>query len=317
MGFEALLGNDRLKQNLTSSLARGRASHFYLISGAEGSGRKTLSQLLSAALVCTGAEKPCLGCSHCRKAMGGNHPDIITIDDAEKRYVPVELVRHARADIYIQPNEADRKVYIFPRAQDMQPPAQNALLKVLEEPPSYGVFLLITDNPEKLLPTIRSRCTELSLTALSEPVLLEALKARHPQCTPEQLLGAARRSGGYLGQALTLLDASEDTSRNTLDFLEAYAGKDTLALLNVLVPMEKWKRDVLVEELEQWIDAMTDALCTRSGRAATYPLADQIGTARTGQDILRAINALKQAVDYARRNISPGAICGWLIWELR
>lgn len=317
MGFEALLGNDRLKQNLTASLARGRASHFYLISGREGSGRKTLARLLSAALVCTGGEKPCLTCSHCRKAMGNSHPDIITIDDPEKRYVPVELVRHAREDIYIQPNEASHKVYLFPRAQDMLPPAQNALLKVLEEPPAYGVFLLITDNPEKLLPTIRSRCMELALTALPETVLKETLTKTYPQTPADRILGAIRRSGGNLGQAKTLLEEWEDASQTTVAFLKAYTGMDSLALMQVLVGMEKWKRDALMEELEQWLQALTDALSARSGMTATFPMAEQVGASRSGKDIMKAIQSLKKAIDYARQNVSPGAICGWLAWELR
>lgn len=317
MGFEALLGNDRLKQNLAASLARGRASHFYLISGQTGSGRKTLARLLSAALVCTGENKPCMGCAHCRKAMANSHPDIITIDDEEKRYVPVELVRHARSDIYIQPNEANKKVYLLPRAQDMLPPAQNALLKVLEEPPSYGVFILITDNPEKLLPTIRSRCTELALTALPEGLLRTALEKACPKATPQQMTGAISRSGGYLGQAVALLEESEDASQNTMHFLQAYAENNAMGLLNVLVPMERWKRDVLIEELELWLQALTDALTVRSGMAATFPLAEKIGAARSGKDIMQAINALQKAIDYTRRNISPGAVCGWLAWELR
>ncbi len=317
MGFEALLGNHRLKQNLQASLARDRASHFYLISGQAGSGRKTLARLLSAALVCTGETPPCMTCPHCRKAMSGHHPDVITIDDEEKRYVPVELVRHARSDIYIQPNEAKRKVYLFPRAQDMLPPAQNALLKVLEEPPSYGVFILITDNPEKLLPTIRSRCTELALTALPEGELRSALEKACPKVSPGQIAGAMARSGGYLGQAIAILEESEEAGQVTADFLKAFASSNTMELVQTLVPMEKWKRDALIGELELWLQAMTDALTARSGMASTFPLAEKVGTTRSGKDIMNAIHALRKAIDYARQNVSPGAVCGWLSWELR
>ena len=176
MGFEGLLGNDRLKENLAHSLRRGRTAHFYLISGPEGSGKHTLARLLAAALVCKSEDRPCMGCTACRKVMADTHPDFITVDDPEKKTVPVELIRKARADIYVQPNEAERKVYMFPRAQDMGIPGQNALLKVLEEPPSYGVFILLTDNPEKLLPTVRSRCTLLQLNPLDAATARNALE---------------------------------------------------------------------------------------------------------------------------------------------
>lgn len=317
MSFDGLLGNERLKQNLTGAFSKNRISHFYLISGPVGSGKKTLSRLLAAAALCTGERKPCLSCAHCRKAMGNTHPDLITIDDPEKKHVPIDLIRDARADIYIQPNEANRKIYLFPRAQDMRPEAQNALLKILEEPPAYGVFILLTDNAEKLLPTVRSRCTELSLTALPENVLRPALEKACPQATPQQITGAIGRSGGYLGQAMALLEQSEESSESTLQFLKAYAGSDALGLMQVLVPMEKWKRDVLVAELEQWLLSLSNALCARSGVTATQPMADAIGASRSGKDIMNAIDALQKAIDYAQRNISPGAICGYLAWALR
>lgn len=317
MGFEALLGNHRVKQNLDAAFARNRVSHFYLISGPEGSGKKTLARLLAAASVCTGGQKPCLSCAHCRKVMAGTHPDFITVDDPEKKHVPVELIRNARADIFIQPNEASRKVYLFPRAQDMRTEAQNALLKILEEPPAYGVFILLTDNSEKMLPTVRSRCTELSLTALPEAVLRGALEKQYPNADGTQIAGAMSRSGGYLGQAMAMMEESEDASATTISFLKAYAAADPVALLQVLVPMEKWKRDVLAPELERWLAVLADALAARSGRTPTQIMAQQIGAARSGGDLMHGINALQKAIDYTRRNISPGAVCGYLQWELR
>ena len=82
-------------------------------------------------------------------AVDGRPSDINTVDDPEKKTVTVDLIRQARADVYIQPNESEYKIYLFPRAQDMGLSGQNALLKILEEPPKYGVFLLLTDNPDK------------------------------------------------------------------------------------------------------------------------------------------------------------------------
>ena len=181
MGFEALLGNPRLKQELTESLSRGHISHFYLICGPTGSGKHTLAKLLAQAILCKGENPPCGVCQPCRKVRDNAHPDFITVDDPEKKTVPVELIRQARTDIYIRPNESDHKIYLFPRAQDIGLPGQNALLKVLEEPPEYGVFLLLTDNPEKLLPTVRSRCTELRLNPLPEDILLGELRREFPK----------------------------------------------------------------------------------------------------------------------------------------
>jgi len=318
MGFEGLLGNERLVSNLRSSINRGRISHFYLITGPVGSGKRTLARLLAAAILCkSGSDKPCLTCPACRKVLGSGHPDFITIDDPEKKTVPVDLIRQARSDIYIQPNEAAHKIYLFPRAQDMGVPGQNALLKVLEEPPAYGVFILLADNPQKLLPTVRSRCTELSLSALPSDLLEAALSQRFPQATADMLHSAMVRSGGFLGQAISILEEGTDLPAHTAAFLSAYADRDTYGLMQVLVPMEKYKRDSLIAALQQWVSFLEGALIYRNGGTAATPMAKEISSGRSAQELLSAIDRLQTTIEYAQGNVSPAAICGYLEWALR
>lgn len=317
MGFEALLGNDRLKENLGRSLECGRISHFYLISGPEGSGKHTLARLLAAAILCKSGQRPCGRCGVCRKVADGNHPDLITVDDPEKKTVPVDLIRQARADMYVQPNESDYKIYLFPRAQDMGIPGQNALLKVLEEPPSYAVFLILTDNAEKLLPTVRSRCRELKLQALPRDLLMAELRRRFPEASHEELTAAADRSGGWLGQAMKLLEEGIQADPNTERFIEVFCRRDALGLAQTLVPMEKWKRDALIPMLESWLRILEEALALGSGGTAVAALARRTAAERTSRDIYAAVQALKKAIGCAQSNVSPGAVCGWLLWELK
>ena len=314
MGFEELLGNDRLKSNLRQTLRRDRISHFYLISGPEGSGKHTLARLLSAAILCDGENRPCGACPACRKALAGIHPDVIVVDDPEKKTVPVELIRQARADLFIRPNEGSHKIYLFPRAQDMQGPSQNALLKVLEEPPSYGVFLLLADNPGVLLPTVRSRCTELTLEPLPESVLLPALKKEFPEADEGALRAAGEQSGGYLGQAKALMGA--EIPPQTIQIVKAYALRSSLDLVRVLVPMEKWKRDQLLPILCQCLEMMEGALAFRSGMSGS-PYARAIGLRRSPQELFRGVECLKKAIQYTQSNVSPAAVCGYLEWALR
>lgn len=317
MSFDTLLGNDNLKTSLARSVASGHISHFYLISGPEGSGKRTLAKLLGAAILCQDSQKPCLRCHPCRKVMENTHPDFITVDDPEKKTVTVDLIRQARADIYIQPNESDYKIYLFPRAQDMGLPGQNALLKVLEEPPQYGVFILLTDNPDKLLPTVRSRCTELKMQALPEKTMLAALAQEFPKAAPADLQAAAQRSGGFLGQAKLLLQEGTNLPPQTEDFVKALCNRNSLLLVQTLVPMEKWKRDTLAQILGSWLELLEMALSCRSGVQTVSAAARQLAAARSSPELYGFIGHLKKALDYTQSNVSPAAVCGYLEWKLR
>ena len=316
MAFDELLGNDQLKANLISARSRGRLSHFYLICGPEGSGRHTLADALAQALMCEAPDGPCGHCRACRKIREHLHPDYILADDPSTRTVKVDFVREIRSDMFIRPNEGIKKIYLFPRAQDMGLEAQNALLKVLEEPPAYGVFLLLTDNPEKLLPTIRSRCVELKMQPLHEELLRSVLHREFPDAAESTVSAAIGRSGGYLGQARALMQGST-MSEQTRRFAACYAARDVYGLLELLVPMEKWKRDALIPMLGEWLELLSQALSGRAGLPVSTPEAADIAAVRRPGDLMGACNALRKAMEYARGNVSCAAVCGWLCWALR
>lgn len=125
---------------------------------------------LAAGILCTSeGNRPCGRCAACGKVARNTHPDVVFVNrlpDAKgslKSGITVDQIREISADAYILPNEADRKVYIISEAEKMNVSAQNAALKLLEEPPNGAVLLLCTENPSALLPTVRSRCTEINV----------------------------------------------------------------------------------------------------------------------------------------------------------
>ena len=315
MAFTNILGNDRLMQNLSASIRKNRFSHFYLISGPEGSGKHTLADFLAGALLCTGEQKPCGVCSACRKVLAKSHPDYITVDDPEHKTVAVKVIREARESIFVRPNESDKKVYLFP--QEMGIEGQNALLKVLEEPPSYGVFIILANNPEKLLPTVRSRCTELNLSPVSPQLLRPFLAVRFPQAAPEDLDAVIRRSGGYAGQAIALLESGQQQAPEVAAFVEAFTARDTMRLVRLLVPMEKWKRDQILPVFAAWLDALQEALVCRSGILAATQAVRALSAARSSNDLMDAIRHIQKAMEYTQGNVSVAAVCGWLVHALR
>ena len=315
MGFDTLLGNDRLKDNLTASLRQGKMAHFYLISGPKGSGKHTLARLLSAAAMCQQPNRPCMKCENCRKIMAGVHPDVITVSDPEHKTVPVRIIRQMRDDVFIRPNEGSKKIYIFP--QEMGIEGQNALLKILEEPPSYGFFLLLTENSDKILPTVRSRCVELGLLPLEQRLLQDLLCREFPQADRQRIQAALFRSGGFLGQARALLSEDASEAPQTEAFVTALCTGDELLLCRTLVPMEKWKRDQLIPILQQWTEILEGALAIRAGGQALSPLSARLAAVCGGEILLQAIGHLQKCMEYAQGNVSPAAICGYLQWMLR
>lgn len=139
-------------------------SHAYLITGGRDESRSAFAHRVASAYLCEGQSVPCGQCRHCRKVAAAAHPDLIRVSVPEdKREISVDQIRTLRTDAYIRPNEGKRKVYIIDPADGMNPSAQNALLKVLEEGPRYTAFLLLAGEPGKLLDTVRSRCENLNL----------------------------------------------------------------------------------------------------------------------------------------------------------
>ena len=316
MGLEQLLGNEALKERLTEGLRSGRLSHSYLLTGPEGSGKHTLARLLAAAMECRGTPRPCGVCPACRKVLSGNHPDVIPVDDPDHKQVPVDCIRAARSELFIRPNEGEKKVLLIPRAGDMNPAAQNALLKVLEEPPSYGVFLLLAPSPEALLPTIRSRCAHLRLSPLPRAVLEPALHQRFPDHSAADLEAAMGRSGGFLGQAVTLLEGSGLQLPQVEQFAAAYAAHDTLGLAMVFGSMDKYKRNQLAPVLEELQRLLAQSLLARRGCPTLLPQARAIAEQRTAPELLAACRLVQEALDDCWANVGVGNICAGLLARL-
>lgn len=158
------VGNERTIEQVGVLIDSGHFPHAVVIEGEKGLGKKTLASFIAAALVCRGENKPCFDCTQCNKAKGHIHPDIFEYSaSGGANSFHVDVVRDVIKDVYIKPNEADYKVYILGNADCMSVSAQNALLKVLEEPPEYVVFILTAQSKSMLLETVLSRSVVITL----------------------------------------------------------------------------------------------------------------------------------------------------------
>ena len=302
MQLNTLAGNPRVLQML-GSRQRG-LPHACLISGPVGSGRHTLADLLSAAMVCQQERenlRPCLRCSQCKKVVERIHPDVIRVAGEGNKPITVDQIRDMRTDAYIRPNEGRRKIYLLENAGELRTEAQNAMLKLLEEGPEYAAFLLLCENPGSVLQTIRSRCEQLPLSPVPLPACEDYLRQRFPEKSPDAIRAAALNCQGILGRAVEELTGDAGARRARQEQAEQLAALlctgDELTVLEGIIPLEKLDR-------AGWTTLLTDleeALVARLARGA-----------QDGRRALRCVELCRTLKEAAALNTNPGQLSGWL-----
>ena len=209
MLWDDVVGHGAIKRSLEKAVEQGRVNHAYLFSGPSGVGKFMTARTFAAAMLCP--EGGCGECNVCRRVVEEKHPDAAVLRPAGKN-IPVEAIRALRLDAFRKPTEADRKVYIIKNAERMWDEGASTLLKVLEEPPGNTVFILVTANPEGVLPTIRSRCQRINFSLVPAGELRDYLVERKGVSAEKAEL-VARLTGGVLGRALDWCDDPSRLSR--------------------------------------------------------------------------------------------------------
>lgn len=204
--FDEILGQESVKAYLNKALQRRHFSHAYIISGEEGMGKRMLASAFAQALLCDeGGEYTCGKCHSCIQFSTGNHPDVGWVTH-EKASIGVDEVRSQLVEpMLIKPYHSKYKVYIVDEAELLTVQAQNALLKTIEEPPEYGVILLLSANPDGFLQTIRSRCTMLKMVPLADGEIRQYLIRKGIPADRAEICAAFAR--GNLGKAIALSES--------------------------------------------------------------------------------------------------------------
>ncbi len=318
MHFGDFVGNASIKKQLAADVDAGRFPHALLLEGESGSGRRTLAQIIARAAVCSGAgERPCGVCEACRKTA---HPDI-TLYGSAGESLTVDMVREMRREAVVLPNEAAYRVMILCDAQTMTLQAQNALLKILEEPPKHLLFILICENRTQLLETIRSRCTCVSLGAVAYEEAAPLLRKRLPQTDEEELRRAHALFGGHIGQVLAGM--ADGTFRRVLTLTEQMAlaviAPQELELLRLTGALEKDK--VLAAGVLSGLRlVLRDALVLSQGGAAmsTAPQAAERLAGRLSAARLMALMTVVRELEAAlHRNMNNTLLLTCLCAALR
>ena len=177
--FKDVVGHKNIIKYISSAVQADAVSHEYILNGERGSGKRLLANLFALSLQCQNRAADgaaCGKCQSCKQAQSGNQPDIIKVTHEKPNTISVDDIRtQVNNDIVIKPYSSKYKIYIIPEADLMSAQAQNALLKTIEEPPEYAVIMLLTENAEALLPTIRSRCVMMKLRNIKDQLVKKYL----------------------------------------------------------------------------------------------------------------------------------------------
>ena len=318
------VGNAAAKAAISARLDSGSLPHALLLEGPIGSGRRTMARLIAAAAVCRNdGDRPCGVCPACHKALHFIHPDITELGgNEEARSFHIDAVRALREEAYILPNEAPVRVFILCDVQTMTDQAQNALLKLLEEPPAHVRLILTCENRSQLLETVRSRLFSVALGGVDPAEAVTVLRQQLPEQSEEELLRAATLWGGVIGQALRSLQ--DGSYRNVLDLLpplaQGLAAPTELEFLKATAPLEKAK-DAVPAVLSGLQLILRDALFCRydSGPLiSTSPeSAKLLARQLTRQQLLAALDVIGELQAARERNINHTLFLTLLCARLR
>ena len=291
--FDVLYGNDGLKTKFTEDIGNGRFFHTCIIEGGKGSGKHTLARLISAAL----QTNP----QHRDKVLKDISPDvIITGLRNDRKTIGVELVRSIKDDAYIKPNESDKKIYIVEDTHTMTTQAQNAFLKLLEEPPVNTYFILLCENTANLLTTVKSRAVIYKMQVFTDDELRTYITQNHKKAVNiDYLIKSANGNIGAIIDNMTAKKAEKNKEQydNIRNLFKMISEKNTSeVLLNNNIPD---KRENVIEYIDLLMIAVRDAIAYKHN-SDTYkffiraediePIADNIAVG----DLLKMYDILNE-----------------------
>lgn len=269
--FESIVGQEQMISHMKNSILQDKVAHAYILAGEHGSGKKLLADAYAMALQCEqGGGDPCKVCESCKKADKKVHPDIIYVQREKRNSIGVEEIRaQVVEDAAIRPYRGRYKIYIIADADKMTPQAQNAMLKTIEDPPEYAVFLLLTANVDALLPTICSRCVRLDVRPVSDALVKRYLVEQMHVPEQEAAVQAAFAQGN-IGKARQSADSDGfgDTMRKALYLLKQASKMEVHEWIEILGKMSQeqgniydyldifqvWFRDVLMFKATREVD---------------------------------------------------------------
>lgn len=280
-------GREEIIKNFSAMIKEKRLGHAYLLCGPKGYGKKTLCLYLLHLVMCEN-NNACLRCNQCLTLLSGANPDVKIISNQDKASIGIDKIRELIKDVYIKPVMGEKKIVVIENAHLLTAGAQNALLKVIEEPPSYAVFFLLCDNVSTILETVLSRVAKINLSPLSEQELKEIV--------PNLSAFLYRYCGGNIGELLRLKDDEEFCHLRlvAVDAVMSLSDSDGFSMYKACQPLEK-DRKKTVEIMDLMLMFVRDVILDKNGLDKMIVNEDKINEIKTFSSLVNSEKCLNVA----------------------
>ena len=307
--FADIVGQEQIKEHLQNAIRLNKVSHAYIISGERSSGKEFLAKTFSMALQCENRQdtEPCQECHSCKQALSKNHPDIIFLTHEKPNTISVDDIRtQINGDVAIKPYSGPKKIYIISDGEKMTVQAQNAILKTIEEPPEYGIIMLLTENADGLLQTILSRCVKLDLGPVEDSLIQKHLIEKFSIPDYEARFAVAFAQG-CIGRAESIIvsDTFVQMKDNAMHILKYVQDMTVSELIDAAKSASGYKNDIndYLDLLAMWY---RDVLLFKSTNDANLLIfKEELKTIRSQASIssYEGLQNILNAIDKAKRRL--------------
>lgn len=324
--FDNIIGHKQVIEHFQKAIQLSKISHGYILNGEEGSGKKMFASIFAKTLQC---EKkginPCGQCKSCKQSDTRNHPDIKWVTHEKPNSIGVDDLRgQLISDIQIKPYSGKYKIYIIDEAEKLTVQAQNSLLKTIEEPPDYGMILLLTTNAKGFLPTILSRCVILNLRPISDKQIKDYLMDQYnvPDYKADICVSFAQ---GNLGKAIKLVSSErfDEIKSQIVKLMDEMSTLEYSSLMDQVKEMEVYKTDIY-EYLDLMLVWYRDVLLFKVANdinslvfRAEYTIISKIATTSSYEGLEKIIAAIDKAKVRLRANVNFGLVVELLLLTIK
>lgn len=250
IGYEGIIGHEQTIDFLQNAIETNKVHHAYIFEGEDYAGKTLLARAFAMSLQCEeGGVSPCGNCHSCKQCLTENQPDIIWLNHEKPNSIGVDDIRKMNNDITIKPYSSRYKIYIVREAEKMTDQAQNAMLKTIEEPPEYAIIILLTNNYDSFLQTIKSRCVRVTLNPVANDLVVKYLMEEKGIVEYQAKICAAFAQGN-VGKAIKLATSEEFNQIKD----------EALRLVKNVKKMEKFEVIYLLNNMTEYKVSINDFL---------------------------------------------------------